>query len=106
MCLLTEAQKVGYVTYVIRIMTRGCSIVTDFRGSLSGHSLTGPKILLAEGESNFGATARNVFCENISKFSLSAPTGPSDYCHAVTKGVARCARAPSKAERMGNYQYL
>ncbi len=26
MCLLTEAQKVGYVTYVIRIMTRGCSI--------------------------------------------------------------------------------
>ena len=67
-------------------------IVTDIRGSLSGGTvLRDRKLLLAEGESNFGATA---------------PTGPSDYCHAVTKGVARCARAPSKAERMGNYQYL
>ena len=49
MCLLTEAQKVGYVTYVIRIMTRGCSIVTDFRGSLSGHSCTGLKITTSGG---------------------------------------------------------
>ena len=34
------------------------------------------------------------------------PYGPSDYCRAVTKGVARCARALPKAERTGNYQYL
>ena len=67
-------------------------IVTDIRGSLSGHSFTGPKITTSGG--------------GIELQSHTAPTGPSDYCHAVTKGVARCARAPSKAERTGNYQYL
>ena len=86
MCLLTEALKVGYVTYVIRIMTRGCSIVTDFRGSLSGHSFTGPKITTSGG----GIELRSLL----------------DYCHAVTKGVARCARALPKAERTGIFQYL
>ena len=66
-------------------------IVTVIGVHSRGTVLRDRKLLLAEGESNFGATA---------------PTGPSDYCHAVTKGVARCARAPSKAERTGIFQYL
>ena len=58
-------------------------IVTDFRGSLSGHSFTGLKITTSGGGIEL-----------------------QDHCRAVTKGVARCARAPPKAERTGIFQYL